>query len=106
MHASWRICLLQAMITGGPLSHLRNFHGFLTNLVRRPPKHEPGGYVRGSSRLKSAAFFRQARVKLYTPAMSLDKYRCCKGGANTRFLSGQSSSNVCLPFQAVEFPQC
>ena len=25
--------------------------------------------------------------------MSLDKYRCCKGGANAKFLSGQSSSN-------------
>src|SRR5437763_2165982 len=57
MHASWRIYLLQAMITGGPLSHLRNFHGFLTNLVRHPPKHEPGGYVRGSSRLKSCRLF-------------------------------------------------
>jgi len=52
------MCLPQAMITGGPLPYYRNFHGFLTNLVRHPPKHEPDGYVRGSCRL-----FRQVRVK-------------------------------------------
>jgi hypothetical protein len=31
------------MITGGPLPHLTNVHGFLTNLVRHPPMLVPVG---------------------------------------------------------------
>jgi hypothetical protein len=36
LNASWHTYLPQVMITGGPHPHLTNFHGFLTNLVRRP----------------------------------------------------------------------
>src|SRR5258707_12264617 len=66
VRTSWRKRLSQAMIAGGPLPHLRNFHGILTNISRHPPGRENGRGVREEScRLlwEVSAFFREKLVK-------------------------------------------
>ncbi len=37
LSVSWHMRLSQAMIAGGPLPHLTNFHDILTYILRLPP---------------------------------------------------------------------
>src|SRR5947209_3257015 len=74
--------LSQAMIAGGPLPHLTNFHEILTYIPRRPPSRQNGRSVRRETSfaaVRSFRLFSENLVKLCEPVLSLVCYHGCRG---------------------------